>query len=175
MKNSNNEVKTSVFERFRKYINKSFHDKRVGNGLYVSIMSVLFIAVVIFINMIVTKADLTADLTEDSQYTITKDTVKFLKDVKEDIIIYYFTEPAAIEERVYKLVKEYENNSKHIKVVKRDPVQYPTLVSKFVDSSSQTSVDNSVAVVMKDDESKFKYIPFASLVVMEVDYQNYTQ
>ena len=39
---SNNEVKVSIFERFRKYINKSFHDKRVANGLYVSIISVVF-------------------------------------------------------------------------------------------------------------------------------------
>ena len=173
MKNSNNEVKTSVFERFRKYINRSFHDKRVGNGLYVSIVSVLFIAVVIFINMIVTKADITADLTADKQYSITKDTVKFLKDVKDDIVIYYFAEPDKVDESVYKLVKEYENNSKHVKVIKKDPVQYPTLLAKFTETTEQTSVDNSVVVVMKDDESKFKYLPYASLMLTEIDYQTY--
>ena len=173
--NSNNEVKTSIFERFRSYINRSFHDKRVGNGLYVSIVCVLFVAVVVFLNMIVTKADITADLTANSQYTITKDSLNFLKGVKEDIVIYYFTEADTIDESTYKLVKEFDENSKHIEVIKKDPVQYPTLLAKFTETTAETSVDNSVAVVMKDDEKKFKYIPYASLIVSEMDYQTYQQ
>ena len=178
MKN-NNEVKTSIFYRFRQYINRSFHDKRVANGLYVSVVSVIFIALVVVINLIVSKADITGDLTSNNQYSMSKDTKEYLKKLKEDIIIYYFTEPSGKDDSVFELVKKYDSESKHIKVIEKDPVQYPTLYSKFSGSDTSTdtssSSNNSVCVVRKDNEEEYKFIPYSSLVVTDIDYTTYQQ
>ena len=76
MKNSKKTDKVGIFERLRAYINRSLKNKTVATGLYVSIVSVIFIAVVIFINLIVTKADITGDLTSNKMYSITDETIE---------------------------------------------------------------------------------------------------
>ena len=55
-------------------LRKSILDRTSSIGLYVAIVSVIFIAVVVIINLIVTKADITGDLSENKVYSITEDT-----------------------------------------------------------------------------------------------------
>ena len=62
-------------------------DRTTSIGMYVAIVSVIFIAVVVIINLIVTKADITGDLSDNKVYSLTKDTEKFLDKLKDDIII----------------------------------------------------------------------------------------
>ena len=52
-------------------------------------ITVIVIALVVVVNMAFNKLDLSTDLTSDSLFTLTKDSQKVLKDVKDDITIYY--------------------------------------------------------------------------------------
>ena len=151
-------------------LRKSVLDRTSSMGLYVAIVSVIFIVVVVIINLIVTKADITGDLSENKVYSITEDTEEFLDKLKDDIIIYYVSDPKEINDIVYELVKKYEEESNHVKVKLKDPVVYPTFVDQYTDEEVSS---NSVIVVNKKDKSKYKYIGYASLVQTEVDYNTY--
>ena len=151
-------------------LRKSVLDRTSSMGLYVAIVSVIFIVVVVIINLIVTKADITGDLSENKVYSITEATEEFLDKLKDDIIIYYVSDPKEINDNVYELVKKYEEESKHVKVKLKDPVVYPTFVDQYTDEEVSS---NSVIVVNKKDKSKYKYIGYASLVQTEVDYNTY--
>ena len=145
-------------------------DRTTSIGMFVAIVSVIFIAVVVIINLIVTKANITGDLSDNKVYSLTKDTEKFLDKLKDDIIIYYISEPKDITDNTYELVKKYEEESKHITVKLKDPVVYPTFVDQYTDEDVSS---NSVIVVNKKDKSKYKYIAKSSLVQSEVDYSTY--
>ena len=144
-------------------------DRTTSIGMYVAIVSVIFIAVVVIINLIVTKADITGDLSDNKVYSLTKDTEKFLDKLKDDIIIYYISEPKDISDNIYELVKKYEEKSKHITVKLKDPVVYPTFVDQYTD---EDVVSNSVIVVNKKDKSKYKYIAKSLLEQSDYSYQS---
>lgn len=165
-KSENNNQKIGLLKR----IKESVMNRTVSLGLYVSVVSVIFIAVVVFINLIVTKADITGDLSNNKVYSITDETVKYLDKLKDDIVIYYIASPDEISDNIYELVKKYEEESKHIKVKVKDPVVYPTFVDQYTD---EEVTSNSVIVVNKKDTSKYKYIAYSSLVQTEVDYSTY--
>lgn len=153
-------------------IKGNFTNRTSALGLYVAVVSVIFIAVVVFINLIVNKADITGDLSSNKVYSITEDTEKFLGKLKEDIIIYYVSDPQEINDNVYELVKKYEEKSKHVKVELKDPVVYPTFLDQYTDEEAGS---NCVVVVNKNDTTKYKYIGYSSLVKTEVNYQTYSQ
>ena len=165
----NNSENKNIWQR----IKGNFTNRTAATGLYVAILSVVFIAVVVFINLIVTKADITGDLSANKVYSLTKDTEKYLKKLENDIVIYYVSDPQEINDNVYELVKKYEEKSKSVKVILKDPVVYPTFLDQYTDEEETAS--NSVVVVNKNDETKFKYIAYSSLVKTEVNYQTYTQ
>lgn len=165
-KNENNTKKLGLFQRIR----ESVMNRTVSLGLYVSVVSIIFIAVVVFINLIVTKADISGDLSNNKVYSITDETVKYLDKLKDDIVIYYISSPDEMSDNIYELVKKYDDESKHIKVKVKDPVVYPTFVDQYTDEEVSS---NSVIVVNKKDTSKYKYIAYSSLVQTEVDYSTY--
>lgn len=165
-KNENKTKKIGLFQRIR----ESVMNRTVSLGLYVSVVSIIFIAVVIFINLIVTKADISGDLSNNKIYSITDETLKYLDKLKDDIVIYYIASPDEINDNIYELVKKYDDESKHIKVKVKDPVVYPTFVDQYTDEEVSS---NSVIVVNKKDTSKYKYIAYSSLVQTEVDYSTY--
>lgn len=169
--NETNSENKNIWQRMK----GSFTNRTATTGLYVAVVSVILIAVVIFINLIVTKADITGDLSSNKVYSLTKDTEKFLGKLKDDIVIYYVSDPQEINDNVYELVKKYEEKSKHVKVELKDPVVYPTFLDQYTDEEEEETASNCVVVVNKNDKTKYRYIAYSSLVQTEVNYQTYSQ
>ncbi|HBI72355.1 MAG TPA: hypothetical protein DDY59_04110, partial [Lachnospiraceae bacterium] len=69
-------------------IKESFSGRKFRSGAYVTATSAVVIAIVIIINMIVSQLGLQADLTSKKLYTLSDETIDFVKDIKEDITIY---------------------------------------------------------------------------------------
>ena len=98
------------------------------------VMSVIFIAVVIVINMIVSTIPSKyseIDISSQKLYSIGDETKKMLKDLEKDVTIYQIAQSGSEDENISNLLKKYEDESKHIKVEQKDPVVNPKFVSQY--------------------------------------------
>ena len=143
----------------------------IKNGSYTMVMSVIFIAVVIVINMIVSTIPSKyseIDISSQKLYSIGDETKKMLKDLEKDVTIYQIAQSGSEDENISNLLKKYEDESKHIKVEQKDPVVNPKFVSQY---TSDDLSANSLIVVCGD---RNKVIDYNNIYETSVDYQTYS-
>ena len=145
--------------------------KHIKNGSYTMVMSVIFIAVVIVINMIVSTIPSKyseIDISSQKLYSIGDETKKMLKDLEKDVTIYQIAQSGSEDENIVNLLKKYEDESKHIKVEQKDPVVNPKFVSQY---TSDDLSANSLIVVCGD---RNKVIDYNNMYETSMDYQTYS-
>ena len=145
--------------------------KHIKNGSYTMVMSVIFIAVVIVINMIVSTIPSKyseIDISSQKLYSIGDETKKMLKDLEKDVTIYQIAQSGSEDENIANLLKKYEDESKHIKVEQKDPVVNPKFVSQY---ASDDLSANSLIVVCGD---RNKVIDYNNIYETSIDYQTYS-
>ena len=145
--------------------------KHIKNGSYTMVMSVIFIAVVIVINMIVSTIPSKyseIDISSQKLYSIGDETKKMLKDLEKDVTIYQIAQSGSEDENISNLLKKYEDESKHIKVEQKDPVVNPKFVSQY---TSDDLSANSLIVVCGD---RNKVIDYNNMYETSIDYQTYS-
>ena len=145
--------------------------KHIKNGSYTMAMSVIFIAVVIVINMIVSTIPSKyseIDISSQKLYSIGDETREMLKDLEKDVTIYQIAQSGSEDENISNLLKKYEDESKHIKVEQKDPVVNPKFVSQY---TSDDLSANSLIVVCGD---RNKVIDYNNMYETSVDYQTYS-
>ena len=145
--------------------------KHIKNGSYTMVMSVIFIAVVIVINMIVSMIPSKyseIDISSQKLYSIGDETKKMLKDLEKDVTIYQIAQSGSEDENIANLLKKYEDESKHIKVEQKDPVVNPKFVSQY---TSDDLSANSLIVVCGD---RNKVIDYNNIYETSIDYQTYS-
>ena len=145
--------------------------KHIKNGSYTMVMSVIFIAVVIVINMIVSTIPSKyseIDISSQKLYSIGDETKKMLKDLEKDVTIYQIAQSGYEDENISSLLKKYEDESKHIKVEQKDPVVNPKFVSQY---TSDDLSANSLIVVCGD---RNKVIDYNNIYETSIDYQTYS-
>ena len=145
--------------------------KHIKNGSYTMVMSVIFIAVVIVINMIVSTIPSKyseIDISSQKLYSIGDETKKMLKDLEKDVTIYQIAQSGSEDENISNLLKKYEDESKHIKVEQKDLVVNPKFVSQY---TSDDLSANSLIVVCGD---RNKVIDYNNIYETSVDYQTYS-
>lgn len=150
-------------------IKRSFTSRQFKSGAYSSVITVIVIALVIVVNMVFNKLDLSTDLTSDSLFTLTKDSQKVLKDVKDDITIYYMVTKGEEQDYIKRVIKQYNKVSDHIKVVTKDPVVYPNFSRKYVDDAVS---DNDV-IVVDETTGAAKYVSSDEMLYSD-QYSYYT-
>ena len=145
--------------------------KHIKNGSYTMVMSVIFIAVVIVINMIVSTIPSKyseIDISSQKLYSIGDETKKMLKDLEKAVTIYQIAQSGSEDENISNLLKKYEDESKHIKVEQKDPVVNPKFVSQY---TSDDLSANSLIVVCGD---RNKVIDYNNIYETSIDYQTYS-
>ena len=145
--------------------------KHIKNGSYTMVMSVIFIAVVIVINMIVSTIPSKyseIDISSQKLYSIGDETKEMLKNLEKDVTIYQIAQSGSEDENIANLLKKYEDESKHIKVEQKDPVVNPKFVSQY---TSDDLSANSLIVVCGD---RNKVIDYNNMYETSVDYQTYS-
>lgn len=150
-------------------IKRSFTSRQFKSGAYSSVITVIVIALVVVVNMVFNKLDLSTDLTSDSLFTLTKDSQKVLKDVKDDITIYYMVSKGEEQDYIKRVIKQYNKVSDHIKVVTKDPVVYPNFSRKYVDDAVS---DNDV-IVVDETTGAAKYVSSDEMLYSD-QYSYYT-
>lgn len=173
-KKKDKEKKDKKEQKDRKKIHITWRKniKTLRNGSYSVLVSVVVIAVVILLNMIIGQlpAKYTQfDISTGKLYTIGDETINTLKNLDKDITIYHVVQTSNEDSTIEKLLEQYKENSKHIKVVKKDPVVYPNFTAKY--SDGQIS-ENSLIVECGE---RNKVIDYSSLYETSVDYSTYQQ
>ena len=148
----------------------SIDKKSLKNGSYSMGITAIVIAVLVVINLIVGQIPekyTQVDVSTQKLYTISDTTVKYLKDMNTDVTIYHIVQSGTDDSVLATLLTRYEEESKHIKVEKKDPVLYPNFTSQY---TSDDVADNSLIVVAGE---KSKVISYSDLYETEMDYTTY--
>lgn len=135
-------------------IKKSFINQRFRSGMYSSVLIAIVFVAVVLLNLVFAKLNITQDLSENGLFTLSKDTIQVLKDMKQDVTLYYMVTDGQEEPYIEEVMKNYEKYGKHIKIVKRDPVTYQSFVAEY----SQTSVQNNDVLVVNDSTDTAKHV-----------------
>nr|MCR4590357.1 Gldg family protein [Lachnospiraceae bacterium] len=113
------------------------------------------------------------DMTEGSLFTLNPETVDFLQKLESDVTIYVMGTEENLEnydyKEVQKTLKEFEERSKHIKLVYKDPAVEPDFAKKY--TGDNVSVGS--LIVVSGDRNKV-LSPY-SLYQTELDYTTYSQ
>lgn len=151
---------------------KNKNKKALKNGGYSVLLSVVVIAVVVVVNLIVSQIPskyTQFDISTGKLYTIGDETKKVLKNLEEDITIYYIVQSGNEDSNIEKLLSQYEETSSRIKVEKKDPVVSPGFTSNYTEENVS---ENSLIVVGED---RSKVISRSSIYETEIDYSTYQE
>lgn len=163
-KNDNNKInkKRKITEINKKYLK---------NGSYSFTISAIFVCVIIVINLIVGELPskyTQLDVSEGKLYSIGDQTKEVLKGLEKDVTIYQIAQEGSEDETIANLLEKYADESKHVKVVKKDPVVNPKFVSEY---TSEDISANSLIVVCGD---RNKVIDYQNIYEASLDYTTYS-
>ena len=135
----------------------SFSGRRFKSGSYNAAMLVFVVAIVIVLNLVVSKLPekyTSIDVSGVDMYSISDQTKKILDRLDTDVELYYLVNTTMEETygELSKLITNYESASDHIKVYRRDPELYPT----FGDQYEATS---TTALIVKSDK-RYRLLDF---------------
>lgn len=141
-------------------MNKLFNDKRFKYGTYSVVVSLVFIAILVVINLIIGQFNKSFDMTKDEIFSLSDETNTVLDNINSDINVYTLFKTGSTEAiigRVNQVIDKYAQKSSHIKVENRDLYLHPDFGGKY--ASENVSVDvNSIIVECGD---KFKVINYS--------------
>ena len=162
--------KTFSKEHLKEVFTGEEQKKHLKQGSYSSIMTVIVLAVIVVINLIVAQIPTSKtqiDLSTQKMYSITDETKTALKDLDQDVTLYYIVQKGSEDDTIEKLLEHYDELSDHIKVETKDPDLYPKFTSQYTD---QTVAANSVIVVCGD---KSKVVSNSDMWETSTNYQTY--
>lgn len=154
-------------------IKASFAGRKFKSGAYATILSAVVIVLVLVVNLIVSEMDLKVDLSTQGLYTLTDSTKDLVKDLKDDITIYYLAKSNSGDSVFRKIADKYDSLSEHIKLVDKDPVLYPKFTSQYVDNE----ITANSFLVVNERTQRARYVDSSEMVINEMDYntwQSYT-
>ena len=139
-------------------------------GMYYSIVTVFVIAMVIIINMFVTKMDIKLDFTKQDLYTLTDATKEYVSTLEDDITIYFLAKENDKYEVLQNVINQYGKLS-HISVVWKDPELYPQFAAQYTDSE----VTGNDVIVVNETKKTSKFIAFSDMYIEDysMNYSTY--
>lgn len=118
--------------------------KSLKNGSYSMALTAIVVAVLVVLNLIVSQIPekyTQIDVSSQKLYTISEETEAYVKELDTDVTIYHIVQSGNEDPILEKMLTRYEEESKHIKVQKKDPVLYPNFTSQY---TSDSVADNSL-------------------------------
>lgn len=155
----------------KKRENRAVNKKALKNGSYSTAMVVVFVAIVVVINLIVGKLPskyTQLDISDQKLYSIGDQTKKLLKNLDKDVTIYQVVQSGSEDETISSLLQKYEDETKHIKVEKKDPVVNPKFASGY---TSEELAANSLIVECGD---RNKIVNYNNIYESTMDYNTYS-
>lgn len=105
------------------------------------------------------------DLTDTGLYSLSSQTEQLVAGLEEDVTVYWIVQDGSQDSTMEQLLERYKSLSKHLDVVEKDPVVYPSFAQQYTDA---TLYNNSLIVVCGD---RSRYISYYDIYV--TDYSSY--
>ncbi len=145
--------------------------KHFSVGAYSTGMIAVAIAVIVILNLVVGEIPRTytkIDLTGEKLYSLTEQSVNFVKNMKEDVTIYVLVQEEAADQTLAQTLERYDDLSDHITVEYIDPNVNPTFHTKYTTDNISL---NSLIVV---GEKRSKVIDhYYDIYEYTMDYNTY--
>lgn len=149
-----------------KGIKNSFKSRKFKMGGYQTLIMVIVIILVIGLNLVVNKMNITVDLSSQKMFTLTSDTTNLADKIKDKVTLYYMCQDGSEVTEIEKVVDNYDGLGT-IKVVKKDPVVYPNFSKTYTDEDIQS---NDV-IVVNETNGKSKLVSQSDMLIQDTDYQ----
>ena len=149
----------------------NFNTRKFKGGAYASTISVVVIAIVVVINLMFTKLNLTVDLTADGKYSLTEETKTMLSGLEDEITFYYLAPSGSGVDMFDKILSQYTKYGKTVKLVQKDPVVNP----KFASQYTEENIEQYSIIVVNETNGRSRYIPYSDMLIEEygIDYTTY--
>lgn len=163
-----------------KHINmKYFHSRRFKFGSLATVITAVFVAAVILINVVVglllERFPVSIDLTSDNRFELTQDSVNFLSGLDQDVKITVLAEELEFEsagtywKQAYEIIKDYSQHSNHITVEFKSISKNPGLANEY------PSEDLAEGDLLITTDKRYKKVDNGSLLsVSTTSYGSYT-
>ena len=140
-------------------------------GSYSLIITAIVLAILIFVNIMVSMlpATLTTyDISSTNLYSITSNTKVVVNSLQKDVTIYWIVQNDEEDSVIENLLARYNGLSSHIQVIKKNPDTYPTFAAQYTDETVQ---NNSLIVECGE---KYRYISYNDIYLTDIDYTTYS-
>jgi ABC-type uncharacterized transport system involved in gliding motility auxiliary subunit len=104
--------------------------QRILQGANLALYTLIGIAIIVLVNWFVNNHDKRWDLTPNQEYSLSPQSKKLLKGLKQNVTIYAFDRKEAFSKR-RDLLGEYESASSHVAVRYVDPDRQPALAKQY--------------------------------------------
>ncbi len=138
----------------------NYRKKTFRIGMYTTAITCVVLAIVIFINLIVSglpSDKVKFDTTSEEIYTISEQTEKIVKGIDTDVTIYLIASETTYDTALYEFLERYRALNSHIKIELKNPVLYPDFSKEYTDENVS---ENSIIVVSGQSS---RYIAYSSI------------
>ena len=147
----------------------TFQSRKFKGGAYATVLSVIVIVLVLFINLAAKQLNLTFDLTSQGRYSLTEETKEFLKGIQDEITIYYLGETDTQLELFEKIAKQFPKTCSKITLEFKDIVKNPRFASQYTDET----IEYDSFIVVNETNGRSKYVGYSDMIVQEFNYSTH--
>ena len=154
-----------------KKIKTNFSTRNFKGGAYATATSAVVIAILIVVNLMFTRLNITLDLTADGKYSLTPETITMLDELEDDIVFYYLAPSGESVDMFDKILGQYTKYGDTIKLVTKDPVMNP----KFATQYTEAEVEEFSIIVVNETNGRSRYVAYSDMLIEEygIDYTTY--
>lgn len=134
---------------------KLLSDKRFKYGAYSTVITIVIIAVLIFVNLVAEQFDRSFDMTNNSTYSLSEETKSVLANIDKDVTIYTMfstNDSDAVLNMVNQVVDKYAQTSTNITVKNIDLYLHPDFAKQY--SSEDNAISTNSIIVEQGDRFK---------------------
>lgn len=111
-------------------------------GAFSAGLTALAVVAVIVFNLLMAQLPDTVtqfDMTNSKIYQISKTSVDYMKNLKDDVVIHVLADKSSVDTRIVRFLSKYKDLSKHLSVEYINPTVYPSVLTKY-DTQNNTIV-----------------------------------
>ena len=147
-------------------------NKNLKYGGYAAVVTVICVVILVVVNLLFEKLNLTIDLTKEELYTVSEETMEILNELDTELDIYGFyvsgEETSTYNSMVVNFLERYEALNKHLHFELKDPVGDPAFANQFLKGVDETITSGNVVVTNKDT-GRYKILALSDMLKFSYD------
>jgi len=147
--------------------------KNLKVGAYSIGMIAVATAVAVFANLLVAELPekfTKFDVTSDRLYSLSDETVAYVKNLQEDVSIYVLVSEEGKDPVLDSILTKFADLSDHISVEYKDPVKNPTFYKQYT-----TDANIAMNSLIVESEKRYSVVDYNDVYEYTIDYSTYTQ